>query len=621
MRKAWLPFCLAALAACSSVPVPPLVDIPAGSFVMGSENPPMPEWDEAPLHEVTLPAFRMSATEITNAQYEAFDPAHKALRGYGGFSVADDEAVVMVSWADAVAYCEWLSRRTGRSFRLPTEEEWEYSCRAGTTTAYNTGETYPEKFWKVQENARFKEPVSLQVAQFQPNAWGLYDMHGNVEEWCQDAYAPYGHSESGHSELCHSERSEESPFCRVVRGGSHNTPVRFLRSANRSGSLPEDRSVLLGFRVVEGAPLPEEPASDTVARTPVSHRPKNYGQDTQTGTSVSGAPFFAEPIPYVVAPAGSTPFYSHNHQPAVTWLPGGGLLAIWFSTDAEAGREMVVLQSRFDGESWSPATLFCKVPDRNMTGSALLTLDNGEILHFQGVGDAGEWKDLALAMRRSSADGIWTPLQYIEPEHQVRHQVIAGPVVCKDGRILLCCDAGPDGEAGTALHVSKDGGKTWEDTGSIIKGIHAGMVELEDGRLMAFGRGNAIDGRMPCSISADGGYTWTYSATEFPPIGSGQRLVLKRLQEGPLMLCSFGPDGLYVALSYDQGESWPVKKLLTDGKKRVLDGGAWTGTFTLDATHAEPKGYLACTQSPDGVIHLLSSRVHYRFNLAWIEGK
>ena len=564
MRKPWLLLSPVFLAACSSVPVPVMVD---------------------------LPSFRMGATEITNAQYEAFDPAHKALRGYEGFSSADDEAVVMVSWDDATAYCEWLSRHTGRSFRLPTEAEWEYACRAGTTTTYNTGDTFPESQWKVQKNTRFKEPVSLQVAQFEPNAWGLYDMHGNVEEWCQDLV--------------------DGQY-RAVRGGSHNTPVEFLATDYRCASIPQDRSVLLGFRVVEGAPLPEEPASDTETRVLVS----------VSGTSVSGAPFFAEPIPYVIAPVdGITPFYSHNHQPAVTWLPGGGLLAIWFSTDAEAGREMVVLQSTFDGEDWTPATLFCKVPGRNMTGSALLTLDGGDILHFQGVGDAGEWKDLALAMRRLPADGGWSPLRYIEPEHRVRHQVIAGPVVTRDGRILLCCDAGPDGEAGSALHVSKDGGKTWEDTGSLIKGIHAGIVELKDGRLMAFGRGNAIDGKMPCSISADGGYTWTYSATEFPPIGSGQRLVMKRLQEGPLMLCSFGPDGLFVALSYDEGESWPVKRLLTDGKKRVLDGGAWTGTFTLDATHAEPKGYLACTQSPDGTIHLLSSRVHYRFNLAWIEGK
>ncbi|MBO4624659.1 MAG: SUMF1/EgtB/PvdO family nonheme iron enzyme [Bacteroidales bacterium] len=610
MKKALPILFLAVCTACTSVPVPVLVDIPAGSFMMGSENPPMPEWDEAPLHEVSLPAFRMSATEITNAQYEAFDPAHKSLRGYEGFSLADDEAVIMVSWDDAMAYCEWLSRKTGRSFRLPTEEEWEYACRAGSTTAYNTGDTYPEEFWKVQENTRFKEPVSLQVAQFEPNSWGLYDLHGNVEEWCYDWYEPYCHSEL----TCHSERSEESPSYRVVRGGSHNTPVRFLRSANRSGSIPEDRSVLLGFRIVEGD------APSTQMTQSVLESPKMGGSSTKWASPVLES-FFAEPIPYVVAPVDGTPFYSHNHQPAVTWLPEGGLLAIWFSTDAEAGREMVVLQSVFDGKAWSPATLFCKVPDRNMTGSALLTLENGEILHFQGVGDAGEWKDLALAMRKTDGPQTWTPLRYIEPEHRVRHQVIAGPIVTADGRILLCCDAGPDGEAGTSLHVSKDGGTTWEDTGSIIKGIHAGIVELKDGRLMAFGRGNAIDGKMPCSISADGGYTWEYSATGFPPIGSGQRLILKRLQEGPLMLCSFGPDGLFVALSYDEGESWPVKKLLTDGKKRVLDGGAWTGTFTLDATHAEPKGYLACTQSPDGVIHLLSSRVHYSFNLAWIEGK
>lgn len=549
-------------------------------------------------------AFRMSATEITNAQYEAFDPSHAALRGYEGFSSADNEAVVMVSWEEASAYCEWLSERTGRRFRLPTEAEWEYACRAGTTTPYNTGESFPKEQWKVQENTRDKVPVDLTVARFAPNAWGLYDMHGNVEEWCQDACSS---SPGGPMDL------------RAVRGGSHNTPVEFLRSDARSASIPEDRSVLLGFRIVEDL-FPDSnrsfPAQNDRFDKCIELKTDKNGQKRPISNS---APVFMEPIPYVLAPVDGSPFYAHNHQPAVTRLPEGGLLAIWFSTNAEAGREMVVLGSRFDGKEWSPATLFCKVPGRNMTGSALLTLESGEILHFQGVGDAGEWKDLALALRVRSPRGEWSALRYIEPEHRVRHQVIAGPIVARDGRILLCCDAGPGGQAGTSLHVSKDGGSTWEDTGSILKGIHAGIVELRDGRLMAFGRGNAIDGHMPCSISADGGFTWHYSATEFPPIGSGQRLVLKRLQEGPLLLCSFGPDGLFAALSYDEGRSWPVKKLLTDGTPRTLDGGAWTGTFTLDATHAEPKGYLACTQTPDGVIHLLSSRVHYRFNLAWIE--
>ena len=588
------------LAACRQVTVPPLVDIPAGSFLMGTVSPSVEDADEAPARTVSVRAFRMSATEITNAQYEAFDPAHKALRGYGGFSLEDDEAVVMVSWRDASAYCEWLSKQTCRTFRLPTEAEWEYACRAGTTTAYNTGDTFPQEQWKVQENTRDKNPVSLQVAQFPPNAWGLYDMHGNVEEWCADEYIP-------------PSWYEDSRYANT-RGGSHNTPVRYLRSANRSAAPPADKTVLRGFRIVESDSLIPPPAS---GKRSVDYRDISFEDLPRT----SATPVFLDPIPYVVPPAtASTPFYAHNHQPAVTWTEDGGLLAIWFSTDAESGREMVVLYSRFKNGSWSPATLFSKVPDRNMTGSALLTLKNGEILHFQGIGDAGEWKDLALAMRRKASTYVpWSDYDLIEPEHGIRHQVIAGPILAEDGRILLCCDAGPGGEDGTSLHVSKDGGKTWIDTGSTIAGIHAGIVERKDGSLMAFGRGNAIDGQMPCSISRDGGYTWEYTATEFLPIGSGQRLVLKRLQEGPIMLCSFGPQGLFVALSYDEGESWPVRKLLTDGKKRTLDGGAWTGSFTMDDTHAEPKGYLACTQSPDGMIHLLSSRVHYRFNLRWIE--
>ena len=100
------------------LPLPKMVEIPGGRSYMGTLNPSVENRDET-YREVCLPAFLMSETEITNAQYEAFDPAHKALRGYKGFSNNDDEAVVMVSWEDAQAYCRWLSNRTGRHFRLP----------------------------------------------------------------------------------------------------------------------------------------------------------------------------------------------------------------------------------------------------------------------------------------------------------------------------------------------------------------------------------------------------------------------------------------------------------------------------------------------------------------------
>jgi hypothetical protein len=166
--------------------------------------------------------------------------------------------------------------------------------------------------------------------------------------------------------------------------------------------------------------------------------------------------------------------------------------------------------------------------------------------------------------------------------------------------------------------LSEDGGLTWKDTGTTIPGIHAGIAELGDSSLIAFGRGNSIDGMMPVSRSSDRGKSWQSEASIFPPIGSGQRLVLKRLQEGPLMLVSFGENGMFATLSFDDGKTWSERVLMTDGKTRTLDGGAWTGMFTMDSGNAEPKGYLCCTQTPDGTIHLLSSRLHYRFNLAWL---
>jgi hypothetical protein len=154
---------------------------------------------------------------------------------------------------------------------------------------------------------------------------------------------------------------------------------------------------------------------------------------------------------------------------------------------------------------------------------------------------------------------------------------------------------------------------------------------------MALGRGNNIDGRMPMSISKDMGENWTYHASEFPPIGGGQRLVLRRLREGPILLVSFadgksrlvirdaaGKDrrvhGMFAALSFDEGKTWPVKRLITaGGPAREIDGGGNTGKFIMDDSHAEPRGYLAATQTPNGLIHLISSKQHYVFNLAWLK--
>ena len=616
----WLIALLLASASLDAQQLPRMVTIPPGTFVMGSSGKEsgtktglIADKDETPAHEVTVSkVFRMSQTEITNIQYEEFRPEHKALRGKDGFSSGDNEAVVFVSYQDALAYCEWISSKTGRNFRLPTEAEWEYACRAGTETPFYTGETLAGNMIKNQKTERELVPVSLEVGLDTPNAFGLHGMHGNIEEWCMDWYGDYP------------DRPVKDPggpskgLFRVTRGGSHNTPAEYLRSASRSAAIPSDMSNQIGFRVVETDIVPDTykaAEKKPLVEMKVSQRRNRWGKPTSD-------PLWLDPIPFVIPPADDSPFYSHNHQPAITWCRNGDLLAIWFSTDAESGREMVVLGSRLrkGAKEWEPAFLFFKVPDRNMTGSSLLTLGDGTIVHLNGVADSGDWKRLALVVRSSRDNGrTWSEPVIVEGEHAVRHQVIAGPIICSDGTLIQCCDAGPGGDDGTSIHLSQDNGRTWEDTGATIPGIHAGIVELKDGRLMAFGRGNSIDGKMPVSFSSDKGYSWTSEASGFPPIGSGQRLVLKRLQEGPIMLATFTEGGMTIFLSYDEGKSWTSGKLLTDGSGRTIAGGAWTGDFIMDSSHAEPKGYFACAQTPDGVIHLISSRLHYRFNLFWLE--
>jgi formylglycine-generating enzyme required for sulfatase activity len=635
-----------------------------GSFVMG--NAEGGDFDERPVHKVNITKpFYIGVTEVTNGQYEQFDASHKDMRGQYDLSKGSDEAVIYVSWKEAVKFCEWLSKKEDKPYRLPTEAEWEYACRAGTTTKYSTGDELPEVYHKHQDREAFPKLVNLTVGTTPANRWGLYDMHGNVEEWCYDWYGPYEalsikaapQKETGAVVISY-DTTQTDPVGRVdgdfkvTRGGSHNTKVSYLRSANRQGTLPEDKHWLIGFRVVLG-----ELAKTTAL--PVAE-PGLWGQDVKQGEHhwLGGPdpkkPCFVGPRQYVKIPPNSKgPLWSrHNHQPAITACPNGDLLAIWYSTTSEKGRNLMVAASRLrrSSDEWEPAAPFWDAPDRNDHGSSLLwdKRDN-TIYHFNGLSSAGTWGNLALLMRTSNDNGVtWSKGRIIHPAHGYRHQVIQGPFITREGYIIVPCDAVPGGSGGSAIHVSRDGGRTWKDpgegrpkpefkagkTGTWIAGIHTGCAQLRDGSLLAFGRGDSIDGKMPKSISTDMGNNWTYSASDFPPIGGGQRLVLLRLKEGPLFFASFAGDemtmtdgagqfrsvrGLFGALSFDEGKSWPVRRLITDDEPareaKTTDG----GEFTLSTTSAEPKGYMACTQAPDGVIHLISSWNHYAFNVTWLK--
>jgi formylglycine-generating enzyme required for sulfatase activity len=176
-----------------------MVEIPAGRFLMGSPPEEKDRYqDEGPQHEVELEGFLMSRTPITQAQWRAVANMPKVDRDLSpdpSWFEGDDRPVEQVNWYDAMEFCLRLSECTGRNYTLPSEAQWEYACRAGTTTPYSFGETistdlanYDGSFVPTDSNREVGEyrAETTPVFTFPPNTWGLHDMHGNVWEWCQD---------------------------------------------------------------------------------------------------------------------------------------------------------------------------------------------------------------------------------------------------------------------------------------------------------------------------------------------------------------------------------------------------------------------------------------------------
>jgi formylglycine-generating enzyme required for sulfatase activity len=215
-----------------------MVPVPAGSFVMGSTPAtPLRQEEEIP-HRVTLSrAFRISATEVTQRQWRALMPFNPSPQQ------GDALPVTAVSWAGAREFCVALSRKEGGSYRLPTEAEWEYACRAGGDDRESGGELDASAWY-----ADNSDGAAHAVGSKKANAWGLHDMLGNVAEWTLDRYAPYPRVEE--------ERDPAGPdtgFTRVVRGGAYRGLRHGLRCAARTGTPESYQLPHLGFRVVQDA--------------------------------------------------------------------------------------------------------------------------------------------------------------------------------------------------------------------------------------------------------------------------------------------------------------------------------------------------------------------------------
>jgi len=223
-----------------------LVLIPAGKFTMGSPRTEKDRSnDETPRREVTISKpFYMSVYEVTQAQYQQ-------VMGTNPSNVTDKtHPVDRVSWNDAVEFCGKLSRKTGKTVRLPTEAEWEYACRAGSTTRFYYGDDpdysqLADYAWYSTDNDSRTHPVGLK----KPNAWGLYDMHGNVWEWCSDRHAS-SYARAGTLD----PQGPDSGQYRVLRGGGWSYGAFSCRSAYRlrgSQAVPYD---LNGIRAAVSVP-------------------------------------------------------------------------------------------------------------------------------------------------------------------------------------------------------------------------------------------------------------------------------------------------------------------------------------------------------------------------------
>ena len=226
-----------------------MVYIPGGKFMMGSPSGEGSN-NEKPQHELKVLSFYMGKFQVTQVQWKAVAGLPKVkldLEAEPSNLKGDNHPVEKVSWNDAVEFCARLSKHTGREYRLPSEAEWEYACRAGTTTSFHFGETITTDL--VNYGGKFNSTTS--VGKFPPNAFGLYDMHGNVWEWClDDWHGNYEKAPTDGSAWIESENDNRYQG-KVLRGGSWLNNPESCRSACRYGNgNPELRYYYFGFRVV-----------------------------------------------------------------------------------------------------------------------------------------------------------------------------------------------------------------------------------------------------------------------------------------------------------------------------------------------------------------------------------
>lgn len=581
-----------------------LVRVDAGTFVMGSDGAPLPHellaapqsliydrpatggYDETPAHRVTLThSFSMGETEITAEQFRQFRPSYSADPYFAPYASG-------VSWHDAVAFCEWLSRKEGKPYRLPTEAEWEYAAR-------------------------------------EAKARGPRNMDSGVAEWTLDWYALYPASPQT------DPVGPAAGIAKVVRGGGLDFRIPksggdkhliaamlyFARPANRAGIAPSFASPEgnIGFRVVQ-APMPASqpaPAPELFFTSFV----KQALVDLTQGPDPKRPWYHTRPLFPDLGDADmrdtgwkiglARGLGSAYHNSAVMICPNGDLLAAYYNTrkyEDDPEQTILTMRLRYGAEDWDMPEPFPDFPGA-ADAAPVFWNDRGRIWFFWG--SPRLLGALPFQYMTSLDNGAtWSEVHYpalTGPVGEYTPQPI-NSIVRAGGAIYLPVDAKG---GSSALFASRDEGKTWFDTGGRTNGRHTTLVAAKDGALLGFGGKNTnIDGFMPLSITRDGGRTYEKVKTQFQPLASGQRPSVIRLASGRLFFVADlytrkkpGPtqEGAFVALSDDDGAHWTTRTL--------------PGIATV--------GYVTATQAPNGVIHVVMSKnhpadLHIELNEAWV---
>jgi len=600
-----------------------MIRIRPGSFNMGSATQVGRDyWDEQPAHRVTISkAFYMAETEVTVEQFRQFQADFMGTEEYRPYAAG-------VSWFEAQAFCKWLSEQEDKPYRLPTEAEWEYACRAGTTTLYSSGDTPPE-------------PET-------PNRWGLKNMHTGVREWCFDLHGEYP------AEHLIDPVGPEKGMVRVVRGGSLDNGSRdadrkiWNASASRCGMAPNfgvapsvragkvpNKSGYhnIGFRVVQ-APMPTTPA--LLYEAPFVQQCVKQSTAGVTQGPDPDKPYFRKRFLIATPPDNGTgeeidalalhpALRGHNHSPGLEVCPNGDVLMVTYTSyhEYEPGVSMMATRLRYGADQWDmPERIFDFVGANDHC--AMLWNDGGTVVFFWGNPKLDNAYPFQW-MTSQDNGATWSSVSYPDFVNEIgchSRQPINTVFRDKKGTIYVSSD-GCGGKS--VLWVGSADGRLWRDTGGRSHGRHTSYALLADGRILGLGGKNTdINGWMPKSLSSDGGKTWKKEITPFPAQGSNQRPTLIRLKSGRLFFCAdfqhiggHQPEGVtkkgsYAALSESEGETWFIKKLI--GTQPHENPRRHNGADTI--------GYSVARQAPNGVIHLMTTMnrpcLHLAMNEAWI---